>query len=234
MSKPLNLGIAPAGIYETILHAIRPLQGMRVLDAPCGSGGFAQQLADEGATCVAVDVTRATQYKPAVIANMNGIMPFPEGYFDVVTCIEGIEHIHDPFHVLREFYRLLRPGGRLVMSTPNIHNFRSRIKFLLRGTLFWFDPREVNGVGHVNVVPYFILKHILRETGFTDISVHPNQTIPPYVPTFACSLMQRCLSKPTEDDLELNSATLLNAECLIVFASKQHGDEEISEPIRRT
>ena len=40
------------------------------------------------------------------------------------------------------------------------------------------------------------------------------------VPTFACSLMQRCLSKPTEDDLELNSTALLNAECLIVLASK--------------
>ncbi len=225
MSKYLNLGIAPSGIYETVLHMIRPLQGMRVLDAPCGSGGFAQQLADEGATCVAVDVTPAAQYMPAVIADMNRFLPFSDGYFDAVTCIEGIEHIHDPFHVLGEFYRLLRPGGRLLLSTPNIHNFRSRIKFLLRGTLFWFDPREVNGVGHVNVVPYFILKHILMKTGFRNISVHPNRTISPRLPAFVCTAMRRYLSKPTTDDLELNSATLLNAECLVVLASKLNGGE---------
>ncbi len=225
MNSPDSLGIAPPGIYEHILNSIRPAQGMKVLDVPCASGGFAHRLAHDGATCIAVDVVPPSCHKPAVIADMNVRFPFAEGHFDAITCIEGLEHVHDPFHVLGEFYRLLRPGGRLLLSTPNIHNVRSRIKFLLRGTLFWFDPREVNGVGHVNVIPYFILKHILMKTGFRNISVHPNRSMSPRLPAFVCTAMRRCLSKPTTDDLELNSATLLNAECLIVFASKLNGEE---------
>lgn len=220
MTDHTHLGIAPPGVYEVVLRTLRPLHGLRILDVPCASGGFVQQLSREGATCIAVDIVNSMQYKPAVIADMNYSFPFTEAYFDVITCLEGIEHIQNPFHVTHEFYRLLRPGGRLILSTPNIHNVRSRIKFLLRGTLFWFDTKEIDGVGHVSVVPYFILKHILKAAGFEDVSVRPNRMLGPYLPSFVSSAMQRFLSKPTEQDRELNSATLLSAECLIVFARK--------------
>jgi hypothetical protein len=72
----------------------------------------------------------------------------------------------------------------------------------------------------VNVVPYFILKHILKKAGFEDVSVRSNRRIGPYLPAFLSSAMQRFLSKPTVEDRELNSPTLLSAECLIVFARK--------------
>lgn len=220
MREPDQLGIAPPGVYDIILEALQPVRGLRILDVPCASGGFARRLASQGAACVAADLVPPTGHRPAVLADMNRPLPFADRCFDAITCIEGIEHIHDPFHVVAEFHRLLRPAGRLILSTPNIHNLRSRIKFLLRGTLFWFDPREIHGVGHVNVVPYFILKHIFGVSGFTDVSVRANRTIAPCLPAPLCRLMQRILSGRSESDRELNSPVLVNGEDLIVFARK--------------
>lgn len=219
MADP-SYGIAPSVIYEVVLESVRPIRGLRILDLPCASGGFARQLASEGALCLAADLVPAMTYRPAVVINMNRVLPFDDGVFDVITCLEGIEHMHDPFLLVGEFHRVLRPGGRLVLSTPNIHNLRSRVKFLLRGTLFWFDPREVTGVGHVTVLPYFILRHILASSGFEQVQVRASRTVQPAFPNFVTRAMQLLFSLPNESDRELNSSLFLNSESLVVFANK--------------
>jgi ubiquinone/menaquinone biosynthesis C-methylase UbiE len=213
-------GIAPPGTYAVVLGRVRPLERARVLDIPCGQGGFARQMASEGAVCIAADRRAVPGNRPMVVADMNAGLPFRDGAFDVVTCLEGIEHSQNPFQLVREFSRVLRPGGRLALSTPNIHNLRSRIKFLLRGTLFWFDPREVTGIGHVTVIPYFILKHLLAEAGFSEVAVRINGVVRPSVPAWLAGVMQRVFSKRTGTDQELNSTVLLNGEGLVWFASK--------------
>jgi len=220
MIKYADLGIAPPSIYQVILNEILPIQGAKILDVPCGSGAFARHLTAQGAESVGMDIVPADRYKPVVVADMNCPFPFADDSFDIVLSIEGIEHIHSAFHLLQECYRILKSGGKLILSTPNIQNIRSRIKFLLRGTFFWFDPYEAANIGHVNVVPYFLLKQILRESGFSEISVQASRNVFPRVPAFLCRLMQRFFSKSNEDDFEQNSPTLVNSENLIVFAKK--------------
>lgn len=224
MIDQAHLGIASPGTYAVILDAIRPIRGLKILDIPCGSGGFADQMRTEGAVCIGADIAPPTGHQSVVTADMNKTLPFASESFDVITCIEGIEHIHDVFHLLGEYHRVLRPGGRLILSTPNLQNLRSRIKFMLRGTLFWFDHREITGVGHVNVVPCFLLKHILEKSGFTMISVRTNRRIFPYLPAWICALMQMCFSKKNQGDREQNSPVLLNGEGLIVLAHKAEGE----------
>jgi SAM-dependent methyltransferase len=220
MIDAADLGIAPPPIYEIIMNALLPIQAARILDVPCGSGGFAQHLATKGAECVALDIVPTYRHRPMIVADMNSALPFIDESFDIVISIEGIEHIQNTFHLLHEFYRILKLGGALIISTPNFQNFRSRIKFVLRGTLYWFDPYEATNIGHVNVVPYFLLKHILRESGFGEISVQASRNVFPRVPAFLCHLMQRCFSKSNKDDLEQNSPTLVNSENLIILAKK--------------
>ena len=220
MVQHANLGIAPPSIYRVILKEITPVKDKKILDVPCGSGAFSQHLTIQGAESVGVDIVPADRHKPAVVADMNCPFPFADDSFDLVISIEGIEHIHSAFHLIQECYRILNSGGKLILSTPNIQNIRSRIKFLLRGTFFWFDPYEITRMGHVNVVPYFILKHILKDVGFVKVFVRGNANIYPRVPVVLCRLMQRLFSKPTTDDFEQNSATIVNAQNLIVFAKK--------------
>jgi SAM-dependent methyltransferase len=220
MPGACDLGIAPPGVYEAVLQTLRPVAGAKVLDVPCASGGFARQLALEGAFCVAADRVPARGCARVVAADMNAPLPFASGTFDIITCLEGVEHAQNPFQLVREFHRLLRSQGRLVLSTPNIHNLRSRIKFLLRGTLFWFDPREVTGVGHITVLPYFILKHMLQEAGFRDVSVQWNRRVMPFVPGPVVRMIQWLGSSRPDAERELNSPVLLNGEGLIVQARK--------------
>ena len=220
MTQHADLGIAPASIYKVILKQILPIQDAKILDVPCGSGAFAQHLTIQGAESVGMDILHVDKYKPVVVADMNCPFPFADGSFDIVISIEGIEHIHNAFHLLQECYRILKSGGKLILSTPNIQNIRSRIKFLLRGTLYWFDPYEIMRMGHINVVPYFLLEYILKVSGFKAISVQANENVFPRLPAPICRLMQRWLSKSHADDLKQNSIILLNAANLIVTATK--------------
>jgi len=67
-------------------------------------------------------------------------LPFSDAYFDAVVCCEGIEHVYSPGHLMSEFARVLKPGEILVITTPNIQNLLSRLKFLFCGYLYQFEP----------------------------------------------------------------------------------------------
>lgn len=101
------------------------LRGRRVLDAGCGTGRATAALVARGADVVAVDlgqrlVARTRQRcacRPLVGTVLS--LPFPGDAFDVVLSTEVIEHLPEPAAAVKEFARVLKPGGHLVLSTPN-------------------------------------------------------------------------------------------------------------------
>lgn len=215
-----SLGIGPWGIYDLVLESIDSPEGKRILDAPGGTGGFAAKLSEMGAYVVSGDIVAGDTHRPFLRLDLNCHLPFRSESFDVITCIEGIEHVQNGFQLMSEFGRLLRSGGTLIVTTPNMQNLRSRIKFLLKGTLFWFDSRELTGVGHVNVIPYFLLSHMLENARLGDITVRYNRTIFPTLPRSVCRLMRTLFPARREGDRMQNSSILLNGEGLIVTARK--------------
>lgn len=88
-----------------------------------------------------------------------------------MSCIEGIEHLQDQFHFVRECHRVLRTGGHLVLSTPNILNLASRLKYLLSG-FFSLVPRPINEFSlvpvfdHINPATYYQVRYMLHSQGF--------------------------------------------------------------------
>ncbi len=107
----------------------------------------------------------------------NQELPYADNYFELVTSTEVIEHLEDYRGTLKEIFRVLKPGGILVLSTPNILNIKSRLRFLIFG--FWnlFGPlhlqesKKYSTGGHINPVAYFYLAHSLSEIGFEKVNV---------------------------------------------------------------
>jgi ubiquinone/menaquinone biosynthesis C-methylase UbiE len=72
-----------------------------------------------------------------------GLPQFGDRTFDYVVCTEGLEHLEHPALLLREFARVLRPLGTLLVTTPNVVSLRSRLKFMLFGYFDGFRRRAL-------------------------------------------------------------------------------------------
>lgn len=108
-----------------------PLQGARVLDVGCGGGLLTEAMAASGANALGLDLSPelvrvaklhalesgvAVEYRVQSVEALADELP---GAFDLVTCMEMLEHVPDPLSVIEACARLLRPGGRLFLSTLN-------------------------------------------------------------------------------------------------------------------
>jgi 2-polyprenyl-6-hydroxyphenyl methylase/3-demethylubiquinone-9 3-methyltransferase len=108
--------------------AFAPLTGRRALDVGCGAGLLAEPLARLGATVTAVDAAaesiavaraHATRRGLAIDYRVGGVEAAAGETFDLVTCMEVIEHVADPRAFAAALATAVAPGGLLVMSTPN-------------------------------------------------------------------------------------------------------------------
>ena len=133
------------GPYRT-LHQINParlqfverfvvLSGLRVLDVGCGGGILSEALAERGASVLGIDLAesalqaaeahRAGQAVEYRLESSRETAARGE-VFDVVTCMEMLEHVADPAAVLRDIHALLKPGGWAFFSTIN-RTFKARL-----------------------------------------------------------------------------------------------------------
>jgi SAM-dependent methyltransferase len=97
--------------------------GTRLLDAGCGHYlEFSRELADT-VEVVGVDLEEKLETQnrqsPYAVRGDLGCLPLPSEYFDVVISRSVVEHLADPPGVFREFHRVLKPGGKVILSTPN-------------------------------------------------------------------------------------------------------------------
>ncbi len=166
------------------------LRNRKVLDVGAGEGYLVALLGEyvqENLRCDAGQVLRACDTKPELFKyrpvvcdpiGSDGRLPYPDESFDVVTCIEVVEHLEDQFRLAREVFRLCRPGGRLLLSTPNILNINSRLRFLHSGFATLFDPvplgeeDPVGLAGHIHPVGFYYLAHLLHRAGFQRVRPH--------------------------------------------------------------
>lgn len=150
--------------------------GARILDVGSGSGGLAARLADAGFDVLASELdTGSYRAAPPVVQwDAAGDGP-PRGVagatFDAVCAVEMLEHVENPRQALRNFFAVLKPGGVLICSTPNVGHPRSRLKFLLRGAPSYFGRTEYHSSGHTTLLPDWMLELHVKETGFEDVSV---------------------------------------------------------------
>lgn len=185
--------MAHEAIYETVLGIVQNLPVGRVLDVPAGEGALAARLITAGFDVHCCDLYPEI-FRLATVdirqGDMGGTLPYDDSSFDYITCIEGLEHIENPQQAIREFSRLLKPGGHLIGSVPNILNIEERFKWLLHGYTSHFKPLSRDQVArarnlfgekvemalHVNAISYSELRYSLESCGFEVISLHRDKS----------------------------------------------------------
>lgn len=112
---------------DVVFNELMPynLTNLKVLDAGCGTGWFSREAQARGAAVTALDVGEellAQVAKKAKVKTKVGSvlkLPFKDGTFDIVMSNEVIEHVTDARKAIKEMSRVLKPGGLLVITTPN-------------------------------------------------------------------------------------------------------------------
>lgn len=137
---PVVVGAAGQGIWDMVQGLL--LEGPRgdLLDAAAGGGQLASRLEACGYKAVGLDIQNQWQH-PEIEFLQHDLdlgLPFEDSSFDAVILVEAIGYLENPAFTLREFHRVLRPGGMVVISMPNIFSLQSRIRFLLNATYRWF------------------------------------------------------------------------------------------------
>lgn len=98
-------------------------------------------------------------------------IPLESDFFDVIIAGEIIEHIYDTDLFLDEIHRLLKPNGRLLISSPNLASFGRRLLLLIgRNPIIEVSPNELDSSGHIRYFTFKTLKYLLEKHDFKIIS----------------------------------------------------------------
>ena len=164
-----SAGISLAEIVECALAAAQPAPDLRWLDIGCGRGDLLRRIRDdwEPAALYGIDPIdwlaedlRADVSFDTLPAEAAGELPV----VDRVMLVEVIEHLEAPWSALRQAARLVAPGGRLVVSTPNLARLRNRLELAVRGQFTSFRP---DNDSHISPALPHVTARILREEGLT-------------------------------------------------------------------
>ena len=175
---------AHSGLHESAASLCKkylPI-GKEVIDIGAGAGAFTQRLVDENYKVTALDLSKSGwPLNDIEFIELNidfGIFKsLNNRVFDCACCLEVVEHLENPWNLFREIFRIVRPGGYLVLSTPNITSFLSRMYFLRSGEFFQFNGNTLE-YGHINPISDFEISLIAEKVGWRLIEKQPAGYLP--------------------------------------------------------
>ena len=150
------------------LEYFRP--GASMLDLAAGSGALSLRMHDLGYKVTATDYVSenfkldCVPFKQCDL-NSDFSASYAEG-FQAIIASEIIEHLENPRHFARECFKLVEPGGRLLLSTPNVENPGSKASFLRSGMFLWFTEADYEGQGHITPLTQWQMHKAFTEAGF--------------------------------------------------------------------
>jgi len=148
-----------------------------ILDAGAAEGALALKLSHLNHTvvCLDIDIDRLKRApKPAVCADIQHPLPFRNNAFSAVLLVEVLEHCLNPFAVLQEIQRILRPGGLVLATVPNVLSLASRLRFLLTGWFNLYSPKRLNAPPqhrHIFPLPAPVLLFLFEKAGFAILDI---------------------------------------------------------------
>ncbi len=193
---------APSAIHEqysyveVLKQELRP--GMVWLDAGCGHNVIApwikdskiteKELLSRAGTVVGCDIDPVSLDKDSAITRVASNLeqlPFAADSFDLVTCNMVVEHLQNPEQVFGEFFRVLKPGGTVVILTPNVLHWTMMISRLTPHWFHVFMRKRLFGSDEEDVFPTVyrantpgMLDQELHSAGFDNVDVRLLASVP--------------------------------------------------------
>jgi 2-polyprenyl-3-methyl-5-hydroxy-6-metoxy-1,4-benzoquinol methylase len=171
-----SAGWSPDAVKAMALRMIKDQKaGGSLLDFGAGTGDFLKSLHAQGIfkKLAGVDILARPAGLPEsiswVVQDLNVEFSVPDAY-DVVISTEVIEHLENPRAMVRNNYRLLKPGGLYIVTTPNQESIRSYAALLFGGHFAFFLGKSYPA--HITALVRLDFLRILRECGFADISFY--------------------------------------------------------------
>jgi len=162
-------GVSNEAIYAAILGAVEEYGAAgSVLDFGAGTGSLTRRLLQSGRfqrVSAADLMDRPGDLNASWIhGDLNDPLAIPDATFDTIIAAEVVEHLENPRAVVRELFRLLKPGGLAVVSTPNNESWRSLLSLWLRGHHIAF--LDGSYPAHITALVRKDFERILTEAGF--------------------------------------------------------------------
>jgi 2-polyprenyl-3-methyl-5-hydroxy-6-metoxy-1,4-benzoquinol methylase len=169
-----SLGSSGGAIYRTVGTLLGERSAGGVLaDIGCGGGNLWREIAPSFSRCIGVDAVRYDGLPDTVEflhADLDRLpLPLPDAAADVVAAVEVVEHLENPRAFCRELARVTRPGGWVVMTTPNQLSLLSLLTLVLKQRFSAFqDPSYP---AHITALLEVDLRRIATECGLEAIEV---------------------------------------------------------------
>lgn len=172
-------GISCGAIYTMVARVLAKRHNGRgcLVDVGCGEGNLwmsSQPLFDRyiGADVVKYDAF-PKDLEFAAVNLEDGRIPLPEGTADVVAAVETIEHIENPRALVRELVRIAKPGGLVIVTTPNQLSFLSKLTLVVKNQFNAFQDSCYPA--HLTALLEIDLRRIAAECRLVDLGIHYTQ-----------------------------------------------------------
>jgi len=232
MKADYNKNIGPMAdtsynVHEAILGMLKAGKG-KVLDLGAGFGLLSKKIGELGydVTACELDPVRISHIRKIGLkcdkVDLNCKLPYNDRLFDIVISSDVIEHLTRPYDFIQEIGRVTKKGGMLIITTPNIMNWYSRIKFLFSGIYNnYFTEKEFEGDGyHITPLHHLQLRFMLNRAGFVVEGMKSNQCTGLINCSSAKIFVASLLLLPVRGFMKPRNKILLEGDILIVQASK--------------
>ena len=174
-NKSLNYGVSHTRL-KRVLSLLDSQPNQRVLEIGCAAGRLGREFKKLGHYVAGIEISESAAQEAKKNLDEVYIFDIEDNWpaeisrekFDLIVLPEVLEHVFDPVYVLKKSSAILKPDGKIIITTPNFLAWTNRIRFLFG--FFKYEKEGMFDFGHIRWFTYPYLKQVLAEAGFTTIT----------------------------------------------------------------